>query len=384
LNNAAHVAFARVLVKWHGGCFLKEFVTHLLRPKEALVITYQAPIQHRDLNTLFSNARHFKSMHAVNEFSRDGNDAFSIRSVLVPLDGTNLGEHALPYALSVVKRTGAVLHLVHADSRLDNVEPWQMMLSDDAVARRVGAKRQYLQDVARRIARKHDVEIKTLLIDMGSTGIGVNFAAEVVDLVVMASRRLSRFRSLWSLSVADEIRRQLDCPILLVEGSPAAADLQADPAMKHLLLPLDGAAGSERILVPAVAIGRTTDASMTLLNVQNRDVSRGRFEHSSPAGYLLGMAKMVRGKMPNVKAQMLVTSDNVCDAITDYALQHDVDLIGVTTENRHSLSRFLRGSLADALLRNTGVPILLLGPAPREESPKLLTVYPQFAEHGSN
>jgi len=36
-----------------------------------------------------------------------------IRSILVPLDGSTFGEHALPMAASLARRAGATLHLVH-------------------------------------------------------------------------------------------------------------------------------------------------------------------------------------------------------------------------------------------------------------------------------
>ncbi len=34
-------------------------------------------------------------------------------SILVPLDGSPFGEHALPYAFDIARRTGAQLHLAH-------------------------------------------------------------------------------------------------------------------------------------------------------------------------------------------------------------------------------------------------------------------------------
>lgn len=346
------------------------------------MISYHAPSHLRQSHVPSISAG---SSQAANTLATNdaATDLYSIRSVLVPLDGTNLGEHAVPYALSVAKRAGAVLHLVHVHARLDHIEPWQMTLSDDSVARRLAAKRDYLQDVARRISLHHDVKVKTVLVDMDSTSHGVNFAAEEIDLVVMASRRLSRFRSLWSLSVADEIRRQLDRPVLLVRGANAAVDFAAIPSTKHLLLPLDGTIASERILLPAVALRRKTDTSLTLLNVQDRDLSRGSFVHDSPSGYLVGIAKMVRAEIPSVKAQMLVTTDDVALAIMDYAKRHAVDVIAVTTKNRHACSRLFRPGVADALVRNSRLPILLLGPAPKDDFPQLLTVFPQYVEQAT-
>jgi hypothetical protein len=35
------------------------------------------------------------------------------RNIMVPLDGSTVGEHALPHALRIARRGGATLHLVH-------------------------------------------------------------------------------------------------------------------------------------------------------------------------------------------------------------------------------------------------------------------------------
>ena len=35
------------------------------------------------------------------------------RGIMVPLDGSSFGEHALPLALSLARSSGACLHLVH-------------------------------------------------------------------------------------------------------------------------------------------------------------------------------------------------------------------------------------------------------------------------------
>jgi hypothetical protein len=43
------------------------------------------------------------------------------RSILVPLDGSSFGEHALPLALSIARRANAHLQLVRVHSVLDAV-----------------------------------------------------------------------------------------------------------------------------------------------------------------------------------------------------------------------------------------------------------------------
>ena len=111
-----------------------------------------------------------------NAIESDGSDALTldrpadntqrnIRSILVPLDGSLTAEHALPHALSIASRAGATIRLIHVHSRLDHVEPWQMSLSHETMERRKRVKRDYLREIARRIARASDVSLKLTLVD---------------------------------------------------------------------------------------------------------------------------------------------------------------------------------------------------------------------------
>lgn len=47
--------------------------------------------------------------------------AGELRHLVVPLDATPFGEHALPLAVAVARRTGALLHLVHVHNPLPPV-----------------------------------------------------------------------------------------------------------------------------------------------------------------------------------------------------------------------------------------------------------------------
>lgn len=66
----------------------------------------------------------------------EGSDLAAVRSIVVPLDGSQYAEHALPYALAIARRSGAVLRVVHVKSHLDHVEPWQMHCSIETNERR--------------------------------------------------------------------------------------------------------------------------------------------------------------------------------------------------------------------------------------------------------
>jgi nucleotide-binding universal stress UspA family protein len=116
-----------------------------------------------------------------------------IKSVLVPLDGSELAEEALGYAVPIAERHSAQLHLV-------------FVLHDDATASEDDEARQYLTGVAKRLGQEAVPHVRlggaaqeiietaedpdTPLIVMtthGRTGIGRWIYGSVADKVVHAS-----------------------------------------------------------------------------------------------------------------------------------------------------------------------------------------------------
>lgn len=306
--------------------------------------------------------------------TRDNSHPAAVRSIVVPLDGSLHAEHALPYALAIARRSGAILRIVHVHSRLDHFEPWQMYSSLATSERRKEEKQEYLRDVANRIAHTNSVAVETILIDSADTEDSLVLATESADLVVMASRRRGFLRRLWSYSVADALRRRLRVPVLIVRGHPSPVDLTADPIARNILIPLDGSTVAARILAPATAIGGLEGATFTLLNVQNQEWTNGTFEHTSPSGYLSGIARDVREVVPVVNAHVVTTDRPISTALTSFAEGRKVDLIAIATQSDSGMTRLLRGSITDRLIRQTDLPILSLGIDVKWNRPEVTTV----------
>src|SRR5215831_17058078 len=124
------------------------------------------------------------------------------RTVLVPLDGTPFGEHALPLAVSVARRTGAALHLVHVHVPTVSVEG-PVLLDAGRDRQEQNQERAYLAEVARRIAmRAPDTALTTRLLAGTKAGdLAVNLlkaAAEVrADLMVLSSHGRTGLARWW-------------------------------------------------------------------------------------------------------------------------------------------------------------------------------------------
>jgi hypothetical protein len=80
------------------------------------------------------------------------------RSILVPVDGTSFAEHALPLALGIAWRAGAIMQVVHVHSPLQSAYKPDRLYYDsglDAILER--RQRAYLESLVQRLARVSSV-----------------------------------------------------------------------------------------------------------------------------------------------------------------------------------------------------------------------------------
>jgi nucleotide-binding universal stress UspA family protein len=136
--------------------------------------------------------------------------------ILLPLDGSETAEKAVPFAVAQAERFRAQLILLRA------VEPILVTRSlaalDDARQERMDWARDYLESVATGL-REHGIQVKTVVTEE-APNVAITEYAETneVDLVVLSSRGHSG-PSRWLMgSVADRIVRGASVPVLLVRA----------------------------------------------------------------------------------------------------------------------------------------------------------------------
>lgn len=297
------------------------------------------------------------------------------RSVLVLLDGASQAEHALPYALAIAQRRGIIVHIVHLPPGFDpmGIGPTRSRSATNGRSQR--DSRDYLSTVVDQIDRSALVTVKANSISGPDAEDLFVKASARADLVVMSYRRRGLLRQFWSCSVADRLRRRLFTPVLLVDSYDSPADLIVDPIAQHVLIPLDGSTFAQRILEPAIALSRRKGARVTLLNVQNHKWTNGTFEHTNPPGYLIGVANDLKRTIPIVSAHVMTTDRSLASAITSFAEQRHVDLIALATNSDGAWARLLRGSVAESLIRQTRLPLLLLRIDVEPQRPEITTVF---------
>lgn len=286
------------------------------------------------------------------------------RTILVPLDRTPFAERALPLALDIARRAGARLDLVtvHHSYYVDERVPVHAAFDH---ARDVGIKRDeqaYLDAVAERatgIALTTAVLPGTAVLPTTvAEGVLSRAAAERADLIVMATRAPGAMGRLAAGgSVADELVRQANLPVLLLRPDEHAAEPAGEPGMDRILIALNGAAVPERILGPAVALARLWGSRCVLLRVvEDRDPSP---EVAQAEAYLADVVARLAGQ--GVRAEPLVVVDPVAaDAILATAAREGCGLIALAGEGHTRLGRLVLGSTAEKVIVGARSPVLAL------------------------
>jgi nucleotide-binding universal stress UspA family protein len=75
--------------------------------------------------------------------------------------------------------------------------------------------------------------------------------------------------------------------------------------------------------------------------------------------YLLRVTKRLKDREFRVDPRLVHDEASTAKAILDYARNHDVDLIGLTTRGGGRWARLFRGSVADRVVRGASVPVLI-------------------------
>lgn len=156
-------------------------------------------------------------------------DLDTIRTILVPLDGSTLATQALQPAQMIAAATGATLVLVAVAPHADDlgladggIEPLWMLADCDAATQYA---RHSLESAARQLhAQGIAVQTRVLAGDPAAEIVRAS-AAEHTDLIVMATHGRSRFQRLMLGSVAQKVLHAAEQPLLLVRPSRTATNI---------------------------------------------------------------------------------------------------------------------------------------------------------------
>jgi nucleotide-binding universal stress UspA family protein len=287
------------------------------------------------------------------------------RKILVPVDGSPQAEHALPWALAVAGPAGAV-HLVHIHDVLAPVAVEGMvMISSDEEERRA-AEDAYLGELDGRVrAAAPGVTVAARNVEPDGPfveALAGAVTATASELVVMTTHARGPFGRFLLGSFSDGVLRHSPVPVLVVRRSDDAppADLSARPVLRRVVVAVDGSDLAGQIVDPAVRLGKTFGADLDLvlaLDAPGGDGEAARAAHD----YLARVAGAITGRGGKVHTRV-IPDGSPAEAILRAADGDPATAIALATHGRSGLGRLLRGSVADAVIREAVGPVLVFHP----------------------
>lgn len=278
-------------------------------------------------------------------------------SILVPLDGSAESNAALPLARTLA-------NAIHASIKLLRVLPEDASETTDSASSGLG-----------RIAS----ELAASGVQVASSVRRGRVAEEILSeirelpatLVVMRTHGRSGVERVILGSVTDEVLPR--CPVPLVLMRPGERRVTA---IRTLLVPVDGSPGGAFALGAAVALARSSQASIKLVQVAVPLVlqTMGTYEYSGMGyydpdwdeealagarAYVDGLVTRLRNIGLNAEGQAFMAA-NPAQGIADAAARDDVDLVVMSTRALTGPARTLLGSVANSIVRNAHCPVMLV------------------------
>ncbi len=295
--------------------------------------------------------------------------------ILVPLDGSELAEVALPYAEELAGKMGSEITLVHVcesdgcPNRHLHEYYMQKIVDDTAFC----AKKHLGELVAKDVK---EIRVNsTILVGDPSVQIAEYADREDVALIVMSTHGKSGLKR-WALgSVANKTVRCTTRPIVLIRSREARPDVREQGALRKVLVPLDGSKESEVIVPHIKELALKLKVEVVLFRVvascyhicSAGDLGDSQVCYSdqemnkitvSAGEYLDGVGEALKGN--GVAIERNVRVGDAAEGIIDFAEEINADLVAMSTHGRSGISRWIFGSVADKVLHAGSTPLLLV------------------------
>jgi nucleotide-binding universal stress UspA family protein len=290
--------------------------------------------------------------------------------ILVPLDGSQLAEQALPYVRLLAKGIKCHTELLQViEYSPAPAHPRQVTANLTAEAQT------YLKKAATSL--KGSGLTVSYLVHHGDPASDIVTEAETEPgtLIAMATHGRSGLAR-WMLgSVTDKVLHAAANPLLVVRAGEPEGTI-AEAKLENIIVPLDESLLAEQVLPHAVYLARTMGLRIILLRVtpdagdyyRYMEYTPGNFEDfaqfidGQAMEYLHKVGQRLREQgVPLIEERLM--HGHPATAIVDLAREMRHSLVAMTTHGRSGVGRWLLGSVADRVVRHSPGPVLMVRPA---------------------
>jgi nucleotide-binding universal stress UspA family protein len=324
-----------------------------------------------------------------------------LQRILVPLDGSERSEQAIPIAAGIARATGGSVILLRATGEPTDLYwlSWEATQgTQDALEVRQDEIKKYIARIASSEMLEGVGTVTRVMEGAAADAILSVASSEKADLIVMSSHGYTGFKR-WMLgSVAHKVAWHSTTPVLILrEGSRKLGRMSLNIGQPmRALVALDGTSFTEAAAMPAAELVAACSApergklhlahliKYSLLQEEmayeefgaNNDVRQATLHQADH--YLRGMKERLCHEIPAESAVDITWSVGECQDVAESLLRMaegegegthvSSNLIAMTTHGRGGLDRWMRGSVAERVLSSTAMPLLIVHPNRHEHA----------------
>lgn len=319
-----------------------------------------------------------------------------IKNILVPVDFSRMSNQGIETAKRLARSFGARVHVAHVSAPVSGRALMAAAIAWGETPTSIAkAVREGLADELKGLASKYALSTEdSIHVREGAPVFDMicRLAAEIrADLLVVPTHAFKGVKRFFLGSTAERVIQHAPCPILV--DRRAVAQLPSTPLptgpplrIEKILVPVDFSIGSRDGLRYAIQFARTFASKITVLHVL--DLGYSEPKEVSAMEHLKGLAgasvrqvlKEVRQEMRKfvgsvafgrVRASSEIKIGPPVEQISDFALTNDFDLIITSTHGLTGFKHVLIGSVAERLVRQSRVPILVVPSHPNVRAANL-------------
>lgn len=284
----------------------------------------------------------------------------SRRPVIASVDGSEKAARAIAVATAIAKFADADLDIIRVmDIPSDRLraQAESVGLDHSAATGRREIETQ-LADAAAAVTVGPDRRVTVDVLEASDVSQAIIDRAVRRDAiaVAMATRAFGAVGRAIAGSVADRVMRESLCPVVLVP--PRAAFLAGkNMQIARVLVPQDGSSLAFRCLEFLIELPNARELEYVLLEVVSTENSRASAEMR-----LAQSAAWLRARGAKSVEVLVGISTDAAGAIVGAVREVLPDFLAMSTRGAGGLGRLILGSVAEGVVRNSELPVLLLTP----------------------
>lgn len=284
--------------------------------------------------------------------------SLNYQRILVPLDGSETAELAIPYAVDLARRHDAEVILLY-------LEYLPALVTEMGDAEQIEQAKTSVIELRDEL-RAEGLRVRDEMLesrDLAASLFKFIESSHASIVVLSTQGHTPMLRWLFG-SQAEKALSTCPVPIMLVQ-----------PVYHKIVVPLDGSAWSESALGPAAELARAHNAEIILLHVYQSPISEYEAQLS-----LAGQQQMADQTYEQIRDQLvalrndlrhqglrvqerIIGGNNPAQAISDFVeAEEGVTMIVMSTHGRTGITRWLFGSVAQRVSKNLRRPVTLVRP----------------------